>query len=234
MISHAKNANFEELLVQAGDKVSFLPIFEKFLDHYISEGIVCPVRKELRDSFPTSTAIKLMHIDSPKFYDDFKFILYRFFPQLKLGAIVVFQDFFYHWSATLIAVVGVMIKKGCLFVETSAASSLICKVARSMDADQICEIDLEMSRQACVPQSVDSTILTLNEVNLDRKEIFLPRLRLAKIQCLYDGGDHTAAAEEIASFFNEGNQLNVAIINDFLELMRFGFSIRHLYSRDHP
>jgi hypothetical protein len=85
VISHANNSNLGDLLVKSGNKVSFLPIFEKFLNYYISEGIVCPVKKELKDSFPKDTAIKLMHIDSPKFYDDFKFILYRFFSAPKAG-----------------------------------------------------------------------------------------------------------------------------------------------------
>jgi hypothetical protein len=126
-----------------------------------------------------------------------------------------------------------MIQRGYLTIEKSAASSLICKVAKSFDATQICEIDLEMSSRNCVPQLIDILGQNFKAIELDRKEVFLPRLNLAKIQWLYDGGHHAAAVEEIASFFNQGNQLNVAIINDFLELMRHGFSIRRLYSMDH-
>lgn len=233
VLSFARNSNCENLLKQDGSKVDFYSIFQNYLDHYIKNGILFPQKKELLNSFPENKAIRLMHIDSPKVYDEFKFILYRFFPYLKQDSFVVFQDFFYHWSATLIAVIGVMYKNDFLTIEKSAASSLLCKVSKTFDSTQIGKIDLVMSGKNIIPTSIDFMIETMKKVDLDRRDIFLPRLRLAKIQWLYDNENHKAAADEAVKLFNEGNKLNSSIANDFSELMRFGFSIRRLYDRDH-
>jgi hypothetical protein len=233
VLSFAKGSNCENLLNENGTKVNFYPIFQRYLDHYIKNEILFPQKEELVNSFPENRAIRLMHIDSPKFYDEFKFILYRFFPYLKQGGFVVFQDFFYHWSASLIAVIGIMYKNGFLTFEKSAASSLLCKVSKTFNSTQINEIDLVMSDKNIIPQSIDFLIETMKMVDLDRRDIFLPRLKLAKIQWLYEDGNHITAAGEVAKFANEGNKFNSAIANDFLELMRFGFSIRRLYSKDH-
>ena len=233
VLAHAKSSNCEQLLKQNGGKVDFFLIFKNYLDHYIKNEILFPQKKELEDSFPENKSIRLMHIDSPKFYNEFKFILYRFFPYLKQDSFVVFQDFFYHWSASLIAVIGVMYKNGFLTIEKSAASSLLCRVSKTFDSTQIGKIDLAMSDESIIPQSIDFLIEKMNEINLDRRDIFLPRLKLAKIQWLYENENHQAAVREIVKFANEGNNFNSAIINDFLELMRFGFSIRRLYTRDH-
>jgi len=233
VLSHAKAGNIEKLLKVDEGKLNFYSIFENYLDYYIKEGILFPVKEELKNSSLDNGVIRLMHIDSPKFYDEFKFILYRFFPHLKTGSFIVFQDFFYHWSATLIAVCGLMFKKGLLTIENSAASSLVCKVTQTINSSQINEIDLEMSSGNIVPELIDFVNAHLKEIDLDRRSIFQPRLNLAKIQWLFEKGKHQAASEEIASFFNQGNSMNISLANDFIELMRYGFSIRKLYSKDH-
>lgn len=233
VLSFAKSSNCENLLKEVGVKVDFFQIFQKFVDHYIKNEILFPQKKELMNSFPENKIIRLMHIDSPKFYDDFKFILYRFFPFLKQGSVIVFQDFFYHWSASLIAVIGIMYKNDFLTIEKSAASSLLCKVSKTFDSTQIGKIDLMMSDKNIIPLSIDLLIETMKKVDLDRRDIFLPRLKLAKIQWLYENESHKAASDEVVKFVNDGNKLNSAIVNDFLELMSFGFSIRRLYIRDH-
>ena len=142
--SFAKQSNLENSLEIKGSKVSFYPIFKYYLDYYIKSGILFPEKEELKNSFPKGECIKLMHIDSPKFYSEFKFILYRFFPKLKVGSLIVFQDFYYHWSATLIAVIGMMVKEGFLSFEKSAASSLLCIVKKPFNLDEINKINLAM------------------------------------------------------------------------------------------
>ena len=58
--------------------MDFFPVFSHYLKDYIDASIVHPVRAELVESKPYSNSIILMHIDSPKFYDDFKVILFKF------------------------------------------------------------------------------------------------------------------------------------------------------------
>lgn len=233
VLQFARDCDCENLLQKNGHKVNFFPIFQKYVNYYIKNEIVFPKKSELVNSFPEEQAIRLMHVDSPKFYDDFKFIFYRFFPKLKTGSFIIFQDFFYHWSASLIAVIGIMYKYNFLSIEKSAASSLLCKVQKCFDPTQIGKIDLMMSEKNVVPQSIDLLIRNMNSIEMDRREIFLPRLILAKIQWLYECENHKGAADEVIKFVNEGAKFNSAIANDFIELMRFGFSIRRLYNIDH-
>jgi Methyltransferase domain len=230
--SFAKKAGVENLLEITGRKVNFLPVFEHYLSAHINSGILHPQKTELNDSFHKSGKIKILHIDSPKFYKEFKVVLFRFFPHLKEGSVVIFQDFFYHWSASVIAACGLMMKEGLLRPEISAASSLVFSVNKKFDADKITEIDLQMER-GNIPELIDCAKNFVEKIDLDRIEYFKPRLVLAKIQWLFENGNHSLASEELVKFFNSGGKLNKSIASDFIELMKNGFSMRHLYEKDH-
>lgn len=230
--SFAKNSGVENLLEISDGKVNFLPVFKHYLAAHINSAILAPQKAELSDSFHKAGRIKIMHIDSPKFYKEFKVILFRFFPHLKEGSVVIFQDFFYHWSASVIAVCGLMMKEGLLTPERSAASSLVCTINKKFDADQIAEIELKMENGS-IPELIDCATQFVDKIELDRREAFKPRLVLAKIQWLFEEGNYSLATEEFVKFFNSGGSLNDSIINDFLELMNNGFSIRQLYEKDH-
>lgn len=229
----ASRYKVDHLIEKDGNLVNFLPVFKKYLGEYIDQGILEPQKVELINSFPKCDKIKLMHIDSPKYYSEFKYVLFRFFPLLEENSFVVFQDFFYHWSATLIAAVGSMLKRGFLSIEKSAASSLVCTLNKPISIEQLNEIDLELGIKANIPALIDTAISKLNATVLDRSEIFKPRLNLAKIQWFFESNQHAEAADEIKRFFVAGNKLNNALVYDFLELMSNGFSIRELYEEDH-
>jgi len=229
----AKNARVENLLIVNNNKVDFYKIFEFYNKQNIELGVLHPVKAEISKSFPKAANIKLIHIDSPKFYSDFKYIFYRFFPKLQIGSYVIFQDFFYHWSATLIAACGLMIKEGFLTIEKTAASSLCCKVEKDFDFNSMNEIDLAMDTTEKILILVEFCIKYMELIEMDRKEIFLPRLTLAKIQYLYENNMQKNAATEVVKFFKNGNKLNNSILSDFLDLFQKGFSIRKLYEQDH-
>lgn len=176
-----------------------------------------------------------MYIDSHKFYSEFKFILYRFLPRLKIGSLIVFQDFYNHWSATLIAVIGMMVKEGFLSFEKSAASSLLCIVKKPFNLEEINKINLAMHEWSTVAELIDFAIEMSNKNNeIDRREIFQPRLNLAKVQWFFENKEHNKVVQEIEKFFNQKNKANNSLVNDFFELMRYGFSIKSLYKKDHP
>ena len=229
----AKNANVVNLLEHEKNRVNFYKIFEYYNYKNIESGHLTPVKSELAESFPKDGNIKLLHIDSPKFYNDFKYIFYRFFPNLKIGSHVVFQDFFYQWSASLIAVCGLLIKEGFLSIEKTAASSLCCKVEREFNSKDLCEIDLAMNTVEKILNLIEYCKINFTQLEMDRKEIFLPRITLAKIQYLYENKMHLAAKKEIVQFLKNGNKLHMNVINDFLELLGSGFSIRMQYEKDH-
>ncbi len=231
--SFAKKGNVFNLLEINNGTVNFIKIFEHYNQKNITSGFLIPVKAELSNSFPKSETIKFIHIDSPKFYSDFKYILFRFFPKLQLGGYVVFQDFFYHWSASLIAVCGLLIKEGFLKVEKTAASSLCCTIEKNFNTNELNEIDLAMDTPEKVLYLIEYSINYIDRIEIDRKSIFLPRLTLAKIQFLYENNMQKKAAQEIVQFFKNGNTFNINIINDFLDLFKHGFSIRKLYEQDH-
>jgi hypothetical protein len=191
----AKKGNVFNFLEINNDTVNFMKIFEYYNKINIDSGLLIPVKAELSKSFPKSEIIKLIHIDSPKFYSDFKYILFRFFPKLQLGSYVIFQDFFYHWSASLIAACGLLIKEGFLKVEKTAASSLCCKIEKNFNLNDIHEIDLSMDTPEKVLYLIEYCIGYIDTIEIDRKSIFLPRLTLAKIQYLYANNMEKKAAD---------------------------------------
>lgn len=233
VVSFAEASGVAHLLERKEKKIDFLPVFMHFLANRIEQGTVYPVKSELVNSLPPEGAIGLMHIDSPKFYEELKVVMYRFFPKLRSGGFVIFQDFFYHWSASLIAACSCMIKLGYLSVVTSSASSLVCQIEKPFNLEGIYEIDLHMQRDGQVPSLIDFALNAVQGSAIDRPEQFKPRLILAKVQWLYERGHHGVACDEILRFFADGNKLNSAVLNDFLELMRSGFSMRKLYEKDH-
>ena len=90
-----------------------------------------------------------------------------------------------------------------------------------------------MQRKNSIPRLIDVAKEAAELKELDRREVFLPRLTLAKIQWLFENGDFNQATNTFVRFFNQGGKLNDDLVNDYLELMRSGFAIRKLYEQDH-
>ncbi|MBX9872829.1 MAG: class I SAM-dependent methyltransferase [Burkholderiaceae bacterium] len=229
----AKAGNVENLIKRQEDRLDFSEVFRHYLRNFSTRGLLDFYQWELSDSQPPAGNIALMHVDSPKFYDELKFIFYRFFPKLRAGSKIVFQDYFYHWSATLIAAVQVLKKDGWINYEYSAATSLVVTVNKPFQAADLLAIDLQMQDKAAVLGLIDSAISDTRSLRIDRPEVFIPRLTFAKIQYLWELGLHQEVTRVISDFFNTGNALNLQLVDDFIELMSYGFSIRKLYELDH-
>lgn len=229
----SKRGNVESLVRRHENHLDFSDVIKHYLQSFSDLGLLELYQCELSDSHPPAGNIALMHVDSPKFYDELKFILYRFFPRLRPGSKIVFQDFFYHWSATLVAAVQVLKEHGWISYEFSAATSLVVTVNKPFQAADLLAVDLQMQDITLVPDLIDSAISDARNLQIDRPEVFIPRLILAKIQHLWEKGQHQEASQAIANFFNAGGSLNQQLVNDFMELMSYGFSIRKLYELDH-
>jgi hypothetical protein len=221
-----------ELVSRSEKKIDFFPVFEHYLADYIAKGLVSPVKSQLQNSFPKSRRIVMMHIDSPKFYQEFKVILLRFLPLVKAGSPILFQDFFYHWSASLIAVVSLMLKRGDIEIVESAASTLFCRTCREISLADACEIDLAMRDQE-VPRLIDSAIQSVPSAQIDRAENFFPRLTLAKLQWLIERGRYGDAARSVAEYRHTGGKVNKFVLGDLSELVKYRFSMRRLYELDY-
>ena len=230
----ARQSEMEHLLKIDTQGIDFFPIFARYLDLSIASGVVKPVRAELRDSKPEAiSSIALMHIDSPKFFEELKIVVYRFFPLLRDGGLVVFQDYFYHWSATLVAAVEAMREMGWLDYKVSAASSLITQIAKPISASEMHELDIQMSDPQRVDELIRQAIVACKTVALDRPGVFVPRLWLAAYQHLWARGKTNEATDLIGEFFKDGGKLVQPVLDDYLEMMRSGFTVRALYEADH-
>jgi hypothetical protein len=230
----ARRGQVEHLLTVDSQGIDFSPVFERYLGSSIASGVVQPIRAELRDSKPENiSSIALMHIDSPKFFEELKIIVYRFFPLLRDGGLVVFQDYFYHWSATLIAAVEAMRQMGWLDYKVSAASSLVTQIAKPIPVGEMHELDIQMADPRRVDELIRQAIVACKTVSLDRSSIFVPRLWLAAYQHLWARGKTNEATDLVGEFFKDGGKLVQPVLDDYLEMMRSGFSVRALYEADH-
>lgn len=230
--SFAESAKVTQLIQRNDRNINFYPVFAHFLKKYIDKQTVIPVQAELKDSEIYTNSILLMHIDSPKFYTDFKTILFDFLPKMKNGGTVIFQDFFYHWSATLIAVIGILLRKKYLKITETAASSLACKIIKKIEKQDAIEIDLLMKDESEVPSYIDIAISECHKIeaaSFDRQDQFFPRVTLAKCQWLLEND----RLSEGNSIFNAMFFPRQAVLQDMAELSKNNFSISELYELDH-
>lgn len=228
----ARKTGVEKLIRQDGGRLDFAPVYHHHVGAAEAAGLLKTTRTELRDATYEGPPIGLMHIDLPKFYDELKFILVRFFPHLTLGAAVVFQDYLYQWSASLIAAVQLLAEAGIVRFEQSRATALVTRVIRPPTPDDLLALDLQMLN---TPPEVliDRALELLKTIEPDRPETFVPRVHLAKMQVLWERGDHPAAQRAFVSMVNEMGGLSRPVFNTFKELLTYGFSIRKAYELDH-
>jgi hypothetical protein len=220
------------IIQQKNGRANFYGIFEHFLGPLIENKVIVPVKAELINSYPPDNAIAFMHIDSPKYYEELKPILFRFLPKMRKGSVIVFQDFFFQWSATLIAACAILIDKKILQVVGSAASSLICKCENTVNDAFLYELDISITLEQKIVELIEGIESSLDEAILDRSDIFMPRLVLAKLQWLYERGEYAKAVDLLISHIKNKKNISASVVNDFLDLLRNGFSIRESYVKD--
>ena len=229
----ARSGGIQGLLQRSRGRLNFHPVYQHYMSPAEASGLLSTTVAELRDTTFAGGPIALMHIDAPKFYEELKYVLFRFFPSLVPGAAVVFQDYFYHWSAELIAAAQVLVEGGFLRFERSMASSATARVLRAPSAAELLELDMLMSA-ASVPALLDRSLETVQQMDRDRTVEFVPRIYLAKIQHLWEQGDFMGAKQTFLRLLKAcDGRLPKAAFEDFQELMGYGFSLRKVYELDH-
>lgn len=219
---HARAASVTNLLEEVNGNLRFIKVFEHYLQEFISTGIVKCHTKSLEESYPEKGNIALIHIDSPKRYEDFKYILFRFFPLLRKGSIVIFQDYFYHWSGSLVSAVQLLSEMGILKLSFSAATSLVTEVLEQPDLKLLSELALKLNDKD-MPVIIDRAINAISSIKIDRRDHFQPRLNLAKIQLLMASGNYSKASQEINILLN-ANKMNLSHHFHLSELIGQNFS----------
>ena len=232
--SFARRGGVQDLLKEQDGKVSFRAVF----DHYMSgipEKVLDVFESGLHQMEHDGSAIKFMHIDLPKWWEEYKYLIDTYFLYLKKGAILIYQDFFYHWSATLVVAVFLWIEEGLLEPVRTAASSLVVEINKEIIEDDVRNLESQM-------ESVDYIeVLTrcqdyFAKFNfVDRREYFVNRLLLAQLQYSFEKGDFKIA-QAIFSFLMEQKVVlsqaqlkdSEGLYGDLLDLVGNGFSLRRI------
>lgn len=237
VLGKAQQAKIEHLLHMDQNKIDFKPIFDHYLASYLSPQpgisipLLLPVRSEITNLPTCENPITLMHIDAPKFYQELHPILLKYFPCLILGGIVIFQDFFYHWSASLIACIAILIREGFLIPSHSVASSLVCVQKKPLTTTDLIKIDQEM-QTAPLEELILLGYNQTENIEVDKADEFRPRALYALAQFFFEKGRFQKAQETLAKAINT-HGLSARGINNLLELIGQGFSVRQLYETDH-
>ena len=230
-----KKNNLLDLIKYEEEYLDFLNIFKHYMKKHINLNFVECMQFDLKNYFPKSNSdIKLIHIDSPKFFDEFVIICERFFPLLNQKSIIIFQDYFFHWSATLIGSVQFLIEKNFLSILHSSASSLTTIVSKNINIKIIEELKKNMENTEFVLEMIDKAILNTNNYKIDRPHDFVPRLLIARFQFLWSKKLYDKATAFLFNYVKRNHsRLNQNTLNDFSDLMKNGFSIRKLYQKDY-
>lgn len=225
---HIKAASVSDLLEEKNGILDFSKVFEHYLKDYISDGSVVPHKVTLNNSNPISNKkVALMHIDSPKRYLDFKNILFRFFPLLRRESLVIFQDFFFHWSGTLISAIQILVEMGVIKMLFTSASSLVVIILDKPDPIKIKELDRRMNEDY-LPGIIDRAIKNTAKIKVDRRDFFEPRLSLAKIQLLIEGGEFEKASDTFNTML-KNNKFNSVLLYNFSNMLSQNFrQINHV------
>lgn len=232
--SFARGNGVEHLIRRGGGRVDFHPVFNHFVGGAEVIGLMKSTVGELRDARWSGGPIALMHIDAPKFYEELKVILQHFFPSLTPGGFIVFQDYFYHWSAGLIAGIQLLVEGGFIRLDRSFASSAVAHVIKTPTLDDILALDCQMADASVTDLIARAIVTARTTMRIDRPEAFLSRLHLARAQVLWEQGQFPAARDAFLQIMRDNNgKLPGPVMNDFLEMMEYGFDIRRLYEIDH-
>lgn len=235
LISEVKRNKLENYITKKGQFIDFSNVFSFYLKDYIKNDFIKVVKCDLNNSLPPENKkVSFLHIDSPKFHEELKVIFEKFFPILKNDAIVIFQDYFYHWSATIIASIQFLIMEGVLQIQNSAASSLITKQKQTIGIKIIESLNEKMESIDFIIEMLDKAILNINNYKIDRPNMFVPRLLLARFQFLWENKLYDKASNFLFNNVQKNKHLlNNVVIRDFQEMMAKGFSIRENYEKDY-
>ena len=232
----AKRGGVQSLLEVNRGRVSFFKIFEHYLSSEISEELVEPIISFVDNSLPPKNLkkISLLHLDSPKHYEELRPIIKNFFPLLQRSSVILAQDFFYMWTATLIAAFGVMIESKKIAPRYSSASTLVFDVLDEFDQNYIERFDQNMDSVKKVLRNIDLAIQACAAVEIDRSSAFLSRAKLARAQYMITNGQTLEGARDILSGLTDRRKyLNRSAIKDIKQLIAYKFDATSSYREDY-
>ena len=227
----AKGSGLEHLLEYRGNTISFRKIFDSHT-HFFPDGLLDTHETELQAYNYSGEPIKLMHVDLPKFWEEYLIIIDRCFPSLVEGAHIVFQDFFYHWSATLATPIFHWIETGILEPVQTAASSLLVRLKQKIDRNDIDNLKSDL-KNLDDQATLNRCRSFFHQFGGDRDFYFVNRLLLAQIQKSFEDEDFAVCRGGFEILLKGKMLEEPGLYQDLLDLIGQGFSARTLYELDH-
>jgi hypothetical protein len=106
-------------------------------------------------------------------------------------------------------------------------------MCRKFSSDDLDKLDDAIVSPKKICSLIQETTLYCQTIQIDRPASFLPRLPLAAFQVLWESGDTQNATSVLLSYATSQKAIEKSVINDFLEMMSHGFTIRSAYLADH-
>ncbi|HVZ43704.1 MAG TPA: hypothetical protein VHA82_07820 [Ramlibacter sp.] len=227
----AQAARIGHLLNARDGRLDFSGAFDHFARQMPHSNLLERHIASLTDARHDGSPIALMHVDAPKFYDEYLLVLRHFAPFAKPRSLILLQDFFYQWSATLIAAVMLLVRDGIFQPEETAASTLMVRLRRPLTPEEV-----EDFHRRYLASDVDTLLAAAVDFfrgfDMDRKADFLPRLHLAAVQYHHERGHHVRAAEWLHRLCIGEQLMGIAAARDLCDLVACDFSIRRFYQLD--
>jgi len=187
------------------------------------------IQTESRKYKHSEKNIALIHMDLPKFYIEIHEILDEILPYMKKKCVVVFQDFFYHWSAELIAFVFYLMKhKHVQYVYDASCTLAVENISLSRECIEIFKNkinDYDFMKQhlvECIEYFDTATFFTSKVSRIET-------LRLALIQYAKVNNDETIVTQQYDILKEKSSNHFLRL---YKELESFQFDIRKLYEED--
>ncbi|MAI29331.1 MAG: hypothetical protein CMP38_03885 [Rickettsiales bacterium] len=226
LLKYTKRSEFKKNIY-----VNYNEIFNHYLKSYSDNiKIISTVADNKTIQPPKNKEIALILFNISKIYFEFKPVIFRFLPKTKIGCLVIFADFFNHWSASLMLVVSVLIKKECLIIDDFRSRSLVCKVNKIPNNTDLIDLDLIINNENKYLTLFDDLIDKCRKKNVEKMNNYLPIILLAKMQCLFEKGEYTEARNSMIEYFKDGDFSSkiAKVIDPYLDLMGSGFSVSQM------
>lgn len=150
----------EPLLGERDGRLDFLRCFEHVTRGYAPW--IAATRTELAH-LRWQGDIELLHVDMPKTYAQLREAVRRTYAFLLPSALVVLQDYLYHWSAELIAATVAMVQRGLLAPMALIETSLVLRAARAPVAADLDWLDAQMDDPGIVDALLDEAAAQLQD-----------------------------------------------------------------------
>ena len=131
----ARSGKVDHLLTEEDGWLCF---YQAFLAHIDTNDPYIKIHQCFLSAFTwESKPVEFLHLDLPKDWKQASYIVSIIFPDLVIGAKVLFQDFGYQWSAELIAMIGILSNMGIISPYRLTDTTLSVTVEKTVTVDHI-------------------------------------------------------------------------------------------------